>query len=162
MQTAAYLIRSARLRAGLSQTELARLASIPQSMVSLYEGGKREPSFTTLTRIIAATGFRLETSLEAISSLQRRVFEHRAELLGALQALGASRVRLFGSTARGQDTTSSDVDLLVDLPDDAGLVLLGKMVAEAERILGVTVDIVPENGLKPDIAPHVLAEAIAL
>jgi predicted nucleotidyltransferase len=71
-------------------------------------------------------------------------------------------VRLFGSVARGDDGPDSDVDLLVDVAPGVGLFALGRMRSEAERILGISVDIVPANSLKPDVADRVLAEAIAL
>lgn len=34
---------------------------------------------------------------------------------------GFSNVRVFGSVARGEETADSDIDLLVDIPDGAGL-----------------------------------------
>jgi predicted nucleotidyltransferase len=39
---------------------------------------------------------------------------------------------------------------------------LGKMRSAAERILRATVDVVPENSLKPDVRARVLAEAVPL
>ena len=58
------LLREARTRANLSQTDVARRAHVAQSVVSAYESGRREPSFGTLERLIAATGHRLEIRLE--------------------------------------------------------------------------------------------------
>jgi transcriptional regulator with XRE-family HTH domain len=52
-------LRSARLAAGLSQRELAELAGTSQPAVALYESGEREPGFSTLARLLAATGSRL-------------------------------------------------------------------------------------------------------
>jgi predicted nucleotidyltransferase len=74
--------------------------------------------------------------------------------------MGASNVRLFGSVARRDDRPDSDIDLFVDIAPDIGLFALGKMRSEAERILGSRVGIVPADGLKPDVAERVLAEAI--
>jgi hypothetical protein len=56
----------------------------------------------------------------------------------------------------------SDVDLLVDVEPTVGFFALGQMRTEAERILETSVDIVPANSLKPDVAERVLAEAIPL
>ena len=39
---------------------------------------------------------------------------------------------------------------------------LGRMRSGAERILGSSLDIVPVNSLKPDVAERALAEAISL
>lgn len=47
---------------------------------------------------------------------------------------GARNVRVFGRVARGEDTGSSDIDLLVDLDDCVGLVSLAGLRREmAER-----------------------------
>jgi len=50
------VLRGARLSARLSQTDLARRAGVPQSVVSAYENGRREPSLSTLRRLVESTG----------------------------------------------------------------------------------------------------------
>jgi transcriptional regulator with XRE-family HTH domain len=55
----ARLIRSARNRAGMTQTALAHRAREPQSVVSAYERGRRQPSAAALNRLIEAAGFQL-------------------------------------------------------------------------------------------------------
>ena len=54
----AMLVR-ARQAAGLSQADLARLAGVSRSVLSVYESGKREPGSEALARILSAAGFRL-------------------------------------------------------------------------------------------------------
>lgn len=58
--TAAELLRSARIRAGLSQRGLARLAGVRQPMVAAYEAGRRQPTLTTLHRLVRAAGQELD------------------------------------------------------------------------------------------------------
>jgi predicted nucleotidyltransferase len=68
---------------------------------------------------------------------------------------------LFGSAARGEMRTDSDIDLLVeflpgakvDLVDYAGLML------DLSELLGRKVDLVSKTGLKPLIRASVLEEA---
>ena len=118
------LLREARTRANLSQTDVARRAHLTQSVVSSYESGHREPAFGTLERLIAATGHRLEISLTPApgarpglpnTPLGRRLRQRRRQVLAAAGKHGASNVRVFGSVARGEDTPESDIDILVDL-----------------------------------------------
>jgi transcriptional regulator with XRE-family HTH domain len=45
-----------RLRAGLTQAELARRAGTSQPVISAYEHGRRDPTVQTLTRLLAAAG----------------------------------------------------------------------------------------------------------
>lgn len=71
--SAALLLREARLRAGLSQVELASRAGVTQSMVSAYESGSRQPSWPTLARLVLATGFELDVRLRRAPSPLRSV-----------------------------------------------------------------------------------------
>ncbi|WP_400996729.1 nucleotidyltransferase family protein [Agromyces sp. GXQ0307] len=66
---------------------------------------------------------------------------------------------MFGSVARGDESSTSDVDLLVDLAEDVGMFGLGLMRSTAERILDAPVDIVPSSSLNADVADQVLREA---
>lgn len=162
--SAATLIREARVRAGLTQADLAARASVTQSVVSAYENGRREPSFDTLRRLVAATGQHLESRIvpDGGSRMRDVVRAAAPELKRQLGELGAADLRLFGSVARGEDTAASDVDLLVDLAPGTGLFALLRMQSTAESILGRPVDVVPADSLKPDVAENVLREAIPL
>jgi len=62
---AAIFIREARLRGGLSQSELARRAGTSQPTVARYESGDVVPSITTLERLIHACGLALSVRLVA-------------------------------------------------------------------------------------------------
>src|SRR4051794_4895080 len=58
--TPAALIRTVRRRRGLTQAELARRAGTSQPVVSAYEHGHRDPTYTTLRKLIAAGGEQLQ------------------------------------------------------------------------------------------------------
>jgi len=62
-QPAAALLQLARLRASLSQSQLAERAGVSPTMISAYERGRREPSLPTLTRLVRAAGFDLRIHL---------------------------------------------------------------------------------------------------
>jgi hypothetical protein len=83
----------------------------------------------------------------------------------AIQAAAARhrgrRVRLFGSAARGEDHSHSDVDLLVDFDPESSLFDLLRLSRELETILGRPVDIVSTGGLK-ERDQRILAEAVDL
>jgi predicted nucleotidyltransferase len=64
--------------------------------------------------------------------------------------------------ARGEDRPDSDVDLLVDLPPDIGLLGLGRVQAELEAILGTKVDLVPASDLKPAVLARAERDLVAL
>jgi uncharacterized protein len=168
--TAAAVLREARRRAGLSQAELAARAGITQSVISAYESGRRQPALSTLAALVEATGYdlaislrRQPSSLRALSGpVGRRVRRHRRTLVAAAAAHGVSNLRVFGSVARGEEQPGSDVDLLVDLPPGLGLFGLGRVQAALEAIVGTRVDLVPAEGLKPEVRTRVEPEAVPL
>jgi transcriptional regulator with XRE-family HTH domain len=61
--TSGEMIRSARLRAGLSQGELAERLGMPRSSIARWEVDKVEPGWSTLRRVLQACGFDLATTL---------------------------------------------------------------------------------------------------
>src|SRR4051794_2646676 len=63
----AAVIARARKRAGLTQATLARRAGTSQPVISAYEHGRRDPTFGTLQRLIAATGEQLR--LDAVPGM---------------------------------------------------------------------------------------------
>ncbi|MGO9952891.1 MAG: helix-turn-helix domain-containing protein [Dissulfurispiraceae bacterium] len=63
-EISAELLR-ARLRAGLSQAELAKLMRTSQSAVARLESGQTLPSTKTLLRFAEATGSRIQVRLSA-------------------------------------------------------------------------------------------------
>jgi predicted nucleotidyltransferase/DNA-binding XRE family transcriptional regulator len=168
--TAAELLRDARTRAGLSQQELANRAGIMQSVVSAYERGHRQPSLPTLASLIDATGHDLVLSVRRqprgmrmlSGPVGRRLRRHRREVVATAAAHGLTNVRVFGSVARGEDRPDSDVDLLVDLPPGIGLLGLGRVRSDLERIVGTQVDLVPATDLKPDVRARVFEDIVPL
>jgi len=75
---------------------------------------------------------------------------------------GAGNVRVFGSARRGEQSASSDLDLLVDMAEGRSLFDLIALSNDLEESLGVEVDVVTEASLSPYMRDRVLAEAVAL
>jgi transcriptional regulator with XRE-family HTH domain len=61
----------ARLRAGLSQAQLAKRMKTTQSAIARLESGRGRPSTTTLSRFAKATGHRLKISFEPVKGQKR-------------------------------------------------------------------------------------------
>ncbi|MGA7485431.1 MAG: helix-turn-helix transcriptional regulator [Xanthobacteraceae bacterium] len=59
-------VAKARIRAGLSQAELARRMQTTQSTIARLESGQGRPSTRTLDRFARATGHRLRISFEPV------------------------------------------------------------------------------------------------
>lgn len=66
-----------------------------------------------------------------------------------------SRLVLFGSVARGEATSSSDIDLIAELPDDATLVDMVRLEREFSSALGRKVDLLTEESISPYIRERI-------
>jgi uncharacterized protein len=88
--------------------------------------------------------------------------EKKTEIREIAAKHGARNVRVFGSVARGEARPDSDVDFLVDMEPGRTLLDLGGLLMELRDLLGLDVDVVTEQGLKPRIRDRVLKEAESL
>ncbi len=86
----------------------------------------------------------------------------RDEILRTAIKYGVSNVRIFGSVARGEADTASDIDLLVDVEPGRTLFDLSELLFDLQELLGHDVDLVTEKGLHNRIRERVLKEAIPL
>ena len=90
------------------------------------------------------------------------LYEKREDILRIASKRGAYNVRVFGSVARGEADSKSDIDLLVDLEPGRSLFDLGGLLMDLQDLLGQNVDVVTERGLRERIRERVLKEAVPL
>ena len=83
----------------------------------------------------------------------------KTEILAAATRHGARNVRVFGSVARGSETSESDIDLLVDFEPERSLYDLVELQLDIESLLGRRADVVTEGSLSTYLRERVLAEA---
>jgi predicted nucleotidyltransferase len=96
-----------------------------------------------------------------LEQLKRRLSERKKELS---KNYGIRQIGIFGSYARGEQTESSDLDVLVDLDENSKISLLDFVHAENELtdFLGIKVDLVMKDSLKPGIGIRILKEVVYL
>jgi uncharacterized protein len=87
---------------------------------------------------------------------------HRQALREIVARYGALRPRIFGSAVRGEDTEESDLDLLIDPSPSTTLMTLAAIQLEAERLLGVHVDVLTPKSLPTRFRDRVLREAVPI
>lgn len=127
-----------RRSAGLTQKELAALSGVAQPNIAAFEKGTRNPSAQMLARLKAAAKPRPSTVLR----------RHREAIKALAVQHKALDVKVFGSVARGEDTSGSDLDLLVTFRPDASLFDLTGLAQDVEDLTGVHVDVISEGGLR--------------
>ncbi len=95
-------------------------------------------------------------------TVQELLSEKREAILELAARHGARNVRVFGSAARGEADSASDVDFLVDMEPGRSLLDMGGLLMGLRELLGCEVDVVSDRGLKPRIRERVLREAVPL
>ncbi|WP_084102776.1 nucleotidyltransferase domain-containing protein [Demequina sp. NBRC 110051] len=125
-------------RAGMTQAEIARRI------------GRSQPEVNRLLR------------LHGTSARSRTVRANAARIKAQLAEVGGRDVRIFGSTARGDDHAESDVDILFTPTTTLSLMRLSAVERALSDLIGTRVDLVTEDSLREDIRERVLNEAVPL
>ena len=90
----------------------------------------------------------------------KSVENKRDEILRIASRYGATNIRIFGSTARGEGGPDSDIDLLIDLEAGRSLLDLIAIKQDLQDLLGCEVDVVTEAAISPLIRDEILNQAV--
>ena len=90
-------------------------------------------------------------TLEEIKSI---INSHRKELE---EKYKVKSIAIFGSYARGEQTENSDVDIMVEFSEPVGFEFFG-LADFLEDMLGVRVDLVTPDGIKPNRKEYVMED----
>ncbi|MEH2524960.1 putative nucleotidyltransferase [Bradyrhizobium sp. AZCC 2176] len=93
-------------------------------------------------------------SSEALETLRRS--EH------ALRGRGVKHAALFGSVARGENRSDSDIDIMIELDPEARITVFDYVDIKEyiAQLFDRPVDVVNREGLKPYVRPAAMADAI--
>lgn len=102
---AAHTLRTTRRRAGLSQRQLAARTGVAQPTIARIERGRAEPRVTTMTKLLAACGWRLEPMRRRGQGVDRTLIRDMlrrspAERLHIVEEAGRSFGKLFSDAKR--------------------------------------------------------------
>lgn len=145
VEDVARLRRMLALRAmvatGMSQREIATALGISQPAVS-----QQLRAASNLSNVHPAD------LIEAAAPVLRRLAD------GA----GYERLSVFGSVARREAEQDSDIDLLVEAPEETSSFDFIQFKQLIERVLGRQVDLVDYGGLKPKLDDDIRRDAVLL
>lgn len=86
----------------------------------------------------------------------------RGELPRLEEQYSVASLEVFGSYARGEETAQSDLDILVTFHAAPGFFRYVRLEDELSELLGVKVDLVMKDALKPRIRQEAVREALAV
>jgi len=97
--------------------------------------------------------------MKSLEEIKNTLTKQKQELR---QKYRIKEIGIFGSYVRGEQKKQSDIDLLVDFEETSNLTLLDFIRLEnyLSEILGVKVDLVEKNALKPRIGKRILQEVV--
>ena len=83
--------------------------------------------------------------------INRSIQQMIPQIQGYLAGQPVSKVWLFGSYSRGEETANSDIDLLVEYTDSDSISLftISRIATALRKLTGKTVDLVERNRLLP-------------
>jgi len=90
--------------------------------------------------------------MKSIQEIIKIMKEHKEELKKKYKI---KEIKIFGSYARGEQKERSDIDIIVDFEETLTLIELIRLEEEIERILGIKVDLLTEEGISPFIKPYI-------
>lgn len=88
--------------------------------------------------------------------------ERNKTLVSFLTKNGASKIGIFGSSARGEDRADSDIDILIEFKKTPSLFEVVRIEQEISEIIGKKVELVTEKSLSPYIKDDILQEFVIL
>ena len=139
--------------------ELARgqqlgVVPLPENLVAAHGDGVRQVQFYTVKLPVS-----LDVSIVLCYTMQKREgvlmsgktysLEEIKEIVAPIAKVhGVDRVYLFGSYARGEATSQSDIDLCIDAAAIRGMFAMGGLYADLEEALRKRLDIITVRSLK--------------
>ena len=107
------------------------------------------------------TGGYMAKHAHNLETIQNKLLDKLPDLR---EKYAIKKLGIFGSFLHGTQTKKSDLDLLVEFDKDAPLTLVGfvKLERELTKYLGIRVDLVERDTLKPTIGKQILSEVVEL
>ena len=91
-----------------------------------------------------------------------RIARIKRKIMPILKRYGVMKAALFGSVVRGDERKDSDIDILVDIEKDIGLLEFIGLKQDLEDALGHPVDLVEYGTIKPLLRDRILSEQVVL
>lgn len=93
---------------------------------------------------------------------QIRIEKIKNKILPILKQAGVKKSSIFGSYVRGEETKSSDIDILVELPKGSSLLDLIGLEIELKKAVGKKVDLLTYNSINPLLKDYIQKDQLRI
>ena len=94
--------------------------------------------------------------MKNLEQLKEIIRAHRKELE---ETYKVKNIAVFGSFVRNEQNAQSDIDIMVEFTEPVGF-LFFHLADYLEEITGVKVDLVTNDGIKPNRRPYIMKELV--
>ena len=94
--------------------------------------------------------------------MKRHTDKIERKMLPVLLHYDIKRAGIFGSFARGENTETSDIDILVEFNGEKSLLDLAGLKIALEELLRMKVDVLTYNSLNPLLKDRILSEQVVI
>jgi len=130
----------------------------PEAVIVPYEAYIAARTASATPALAAPTLAASALAAPTLDDLRQR----RRLILRLAEMANLETVRVTGSVARGEATSDSDIDMIVDPKPGASLLDLAQFADDLEQLLGRSVDVLSARALDPDTDARLIADAVEL
>jgi len=95
--------------------------------------------------------------MKSVQEIKEILQKHKKEIK---EKYKVKKMGIFGSYVKGEQQENSDLDILVEFENSIGLLKFIELENYLSEIIGIKVDLVMKDALKPRIGKHILEEVI--
>jgi len=86
----------------------------------------------------------------------------KKKIIPVLKEYNVTKAGIFGSYAKGEQKKNSDVDILIKIHDDAGLLTLIGLKLELQKVIKRKVDLVEYETIRKELKEQILKNEIKI
>lgn len=153
-------VRAARKARGWSLRAAAGRLGVSLRFLHELERGKAGARLDKVLQALSGLGLEIAVRPRSSGDLKEQALARKPLLKAIAAKHGVRGLSLFGSAARGEAGTQSDVDFLVELEDGRSLVDLVGVKQDLEALFGRPVDAFTRASLKPRVLAAAKADLV--
>ena len=86
----------------------------------------------------------------------------KTKILPVLKECKVTKAGIFGSYARGEQKKNSDIDILIKINDEAGLIEIIRLKRMLQKAAKKKIDLVEYETIRPELKTNILRDEISI